>query len=140
MSEQSHPSVAPMLSYMDADKALEWLPAAFGCTVTNKIVMDDGRVGHAELGFGDGVVMIAEIAPPYESPDRLAAHYPPAAEWFAVPYIINGVWAEVDDVDAHFAQAKAHGATILSEPVDQGHGKSYRVADLEGHRWMFSQR
>ena len=46
----------------------------------------------------------------------------------------------VDDVDAHFARAKAAGATILS-PVEQGgEGKRYRAEDLEGHRWMFMQR
>ncbi len=136
-----YPTVAPMLAYADAAKALEWLPTAFACEVRNKYVMDDGRIGHAELHFpGNGVVMLAEQPPPYEGPNQLAQNYPPAAQWYDIPYIVNGVWVQVDDVDAHCARARAAGAHILSEPVDEGHGKSYRVADLEGQRWMFSQR
>jgi uncharacterized glyoxalase superfamily protein PhnB len=136
-----YPTVAPMLAYADAVKALDWLPTAFGCEVRNKYVMDDGRIGHAELHFpGNGVVMLAEHAAPYQGPKQLAANYPPATKWYDTPYIVNGVWVQVDDVDAHFARAKANGAEILSDPIDEGHGKSYRTADLEGHRWMFSQR
>ena len=63
-----------------------------------------------------------------------------ARQWLALPYVIDGVHVDVDDVDAHFAQARSSGATILSEPEDTGHGRSYRAADLEGHRWMFDQR
>ena len=51
--------------------------------------------------------------------------------------MIDGVIVEVDDADAHFRQAKSAGATILSEPEDQPHGRLYRAEDLEGHRWMF---
>ena len=58
-----------------------------------------------------------------------------------VPYVIDGVLVEVDDVDAHFARAREAGATILSEPADQVDVgiRHYRVEDPEGHRWMFSQ-
>ena len=136
-----YPTVAPMLAYSDAVTALDWLSNAFGCEVRNKYVNDNGSIGHAELRFpGNGVVMLADHPSPYENPKELRANYPPAAKWYDTPYIVNGVWVQVDDVDAHFARAKANGAEILSEPLDEGHGKSYRTADLEGHRWMFSQR
>ena len=47
----------------------------------------------------------------------------------------------VDDVDAHFAQAREAGATIATEPEDQPHGaRTYRATDPEGHRWIFSQQ
>jgi uncharacterized glyoxalase superfamily protein PhnB len=47
----------------------------------------------------------------------------------------------VDDVDAHYAQARAEGATILREPEEPGIGfRLYTAEDLEGHRWMFGQR
>jgi uncharacterized glyoxalase superfamily protein PhnB len=58
-----------------------------------------------------------------------------------VPFVVDGVLVYVDDVDGHFARAKEGGATILSEPKDQAFGdRHYRAEDLEGHRWMFSQR
>ena len=45
----------------------------------------------------------------------------------------------VDDVDAHYEQAKAAGATILGEPEDQPYGdRSYRAVDPEGHKWFFA--
>ena len=45
----------------------------------------------------------------------------------------------VDDVDAHFAHAKAAGATILSEPTDQDYGqREYGVKDPEGHSWWMA--
>ena len=48
---------------------------------------------------------------------------------------------EVDDLDAHFAQAVEAGATILREPEEPGIGYLiYTAEDLEGHRWMFGQR
>jgi uncharacterized glyoxalase superfamily protein PhnB len=46
----------------------------------------------------------------------------------------------VDDVDAHFQQARAAGAVIVSDPEDGfWGGRIYRAKDLEGHQWEFSQ-
>lgn len=135
-----YPTVVPMLAYADGRKALEWLPTAFGCTVGETYVGDDGRIGHAELWFDDGLVTFAEFEPPYQGPAELKRNYPPAGQWLDTPYIVNGVLIAVDDVDAHHEQAKAAGAVILSEPEDSGHGRIYRVADFEGQRWMFNQR
>jgi len=52
------------------------------------------------------------------------------------------LYVSVDDVDAHYEQARAAGATILSELEDNtGIGqRQYRAEDLEGHRWMFATR
>jgi len=62
-----------------------------------------------------------------------------ARKWSSVPWVIDGVMVSVDDVDKHFEQAKAAGATILSAPEDQPYGRLYRAEDPEGHRWMFIQ-
>jgi uncharacterized glyoxalase superfamily protein PhnB len=44
-------------------------------------------------------------------------------------------------VDAHYERAKAAGATMLTGvEVGGGGERVYRVADVEGHRWMFAQR
>jgi uncharacterized glyoxalase superfamily protein PhnB len=47
-------------------------------------------------------------------------------------------WVYVDDLDAHFAHAKAEGAKIVSEIHQQGY-RAYEAADLEGRRWTFAQ-
>ena len=57
-----------------------------------------------------------------------------------MPYIVDGVLVYVEDVTAHFEQARKAGATILSELEESSDGKRYRAEDLEGHRWMFIQR
>jgi uncharacterized glyoxalase superfamily protein PhnB len=44
----------------------------------------------------------------------------------------------VGDCDAHYARAKAGGATILREIQDEDYGgRGYTCRDLEGHIWSF---
>jgi uncharacterized glyoxalase superfamily protein PhnB len=46
----------------------------------------------------------------------------------------------VDDVAAHYEQARRTGATILSELEETPFGdRHYRVEDPEDHRWMFAE-
>jgi uncharacterized glyoxalase superfamily protein PhnB len=46
----------------------------------------------------------------------------------------------VDDVDGHYARAKAAGAKILEEPHETTFGEyQYGVEDLDGHDWLFSR-
>jgi uncharacterized glyoxalase superfamily protein PhnB len=88
----------------------------------------------------DGVIMLANPTPDYQSPKHHAEVCEHARRWLAVPYVIDGLHVFVEAVDDHFARAEAAGATMLSEPEDQPYGERvYRVADLEGHRWMFAQ-
>ena len=47
-------------------------------------------------------------------------------------------WVFVDDLDAHFRQVQAAGATILSD-IRQTGFRAYTAADPEGHRWIFAQ-
>jgi uncharacterized glyoxalase superfamily protein PhnB len=59
---------------------------------------------------------------------------------YAVPWVVDGVWVGVDDLESHFERSRAAGARILSAPEGTPHGRQYRVEDLEGHRWMFASR
>jgi uncharacterized glyoxalase superfamily protein PhnB len=47
-------------------------------------------------------------------------------------------WVFVDDLDAHFENAQANGATIV-EGIHQHGYRAYVTEDLEGHRWTFAQ-
>lgn len=47
-------------------------------------------------------------------------------------------WVFVDDLDAHFANARANGARIV-EPIHQHGYRAYSADDPEGHRWTFAQ-
>src|SRR5262245_23883563 len=134
-------AVIPMLAYEDGAAAIDWLAEAFGFEERERWADDDGTIIHAELDTGSGAVMLATPSADYVSPRRLRDISSEARKMYEVPYVIDGVLVEVDDVDAHFARARAAGATILSEPEDVPAAgvRHYRVEDPEGHRWMFSQ-
>ena len=134
------PDVVPFLTYEDGVTALDWLAEAFGFTETTRLLSSDGRLSHGEMSSGDAVIMLASPSRDYESPKRHRGSCKSAAAWSALPWIIDGVLVFVDDVDAHYARAKAAGAVILSEPEDGPPARRYRVEDLEGHRWMFMAR
>jgi PhnB protein len=89
---------------------------------------------------GSAVIMLATPTPDYQSPQHHRETCEAARKWSEVPYIIDGALVYVPDVDAHFEQAKAAGARILSEVEADEHGKRYRAEDIEGHRWMFMER
>ena len=115
-------SIFPALKYRDAHAAADWLERAFG--FARKMVVDrpDGGVAHAELRFGNGVVMFG------------SAEEDPANPWAKEV----GVYVAVDDVDAHFARAKAAGAGIVRELADTPYGsREYSARDLEGRLWSF---
>lgn len=133
--------IIPMLAYEDGPAAMDWLVRAFGLREVERWIGDDGRLEHGELAFGDEVIMLATPTPEYQSPRSHRDTCEAARRWSDVPYVIDGVLVNIDDVDAHCARARKAGATILSEPADQDFGiRHYRAEDLEGHRWMFAQQ
>ena len=84
----------PYLVYSDAPAAIEFLTEAFGFEERYRFPTPDGRVGHAELGYGDSVLMLASVFEDMDnaSPRDLPAHH-------------GSVHCYVDDVDAHCARA-----------------------------------
>ena len=132
--------VIPMISYEDGPAAMDWLAKAFGFHECTRMIGGDGKLSHGEMETGDGVVMLATPGPDYRSPKRHRETCEQARKWSAVPWIVDGVLVYVEDLDAHFARAKAAGATILSEIEDGPPGRRYRAEDLEGHRWFFFER
>lgn len=131
--------VIPMLSYEDVGGAADWITQAFGFEERERFADDDGTVTHVTLTLDGGTVFLGYPSPHYRGPKRHAKNCEAARRWRETPYIVDGVMVNVDDVDAHFEQARAAGATILSEPEDNAAigERRYRAEDLEGHRWMF---
>jgi len=126
-----------MIAYEDGVAAIDWLVRAFGFRELTRMADADGRIGHAELELGGGLIMLASPTPDYESPRRHREGCEPARKWSALPWVIDGVMVHVDNAYEHYRRARDAGATILSEPEDQPYGRVYRAEDLEGHRWMF---
>ncbi|MFG2992615.1 VOC family protein [Streptomyces sp. NPDC048257] len=120
------PSICPTLIYRDAKAAIRLLTEAFGFSQVAVYEGEDGSVMHAELSYGNGMVMLG-------SSGRGGA-FDKAMEG-AGP---SGVYVVVDDVDAHHRRAVEHGAEIVMEPTDQDYGsRDYMARDAEGNVWSF---
>jgi uncharacterized glyoxalase superfamily protein PhnB len=142
MSDKNCSQVIPMLDYEDGPAAMDWLAKAFGFRELVRMMGEDGLLAHGEMAAGtggNGRIMVGTATPLYESPRHHREHCERARAWSEVPWIIDGVLVYVEDVDAHYTQAKAAGAVILSELEDGFPARRYRTEDLEGHRWMFMQ-
>jgi uncharacterized glyoxalase superfamily protein PhnB len=133
--------IVPFIGYENAAGAIAWLERAFGFVEDREARREeDGVIGHAELDLG-GARIYLSTPPGYASPRRLRETSELARRSYDNPWVIDGHFVEVDDLDAHFERARAEGATILREPEDPGIGhRIYSAEDLEGHRWMFGQR
>jgi RNA polymerase sigma-70 factor (ECF subfamily) len=127
------PRMYPRLAYRDEFAALEYLTRVFGFKERR-----ESRIGGtspedhllAWLEFGTGLVMIGH------SNDDVH-HIVSPLDAGSASVMIN---VDVDDIDAHYANAVAAGATITLELEDAYYGsRRYEATDLEGHRWHFDE-
>src|SRR6187551_2195286 len=110
--------VIPMLSYEDVGRSADWIADAFGFTETGRWSDDDGRVTHVNMELGGGVFMLGWPSADYQSPLHHAETCEQARRWSETQYVVDGVMVYVDDIEAHFAQASAAGASILTPLSD----------------------
>ena len=68
---EGYPRVMPYLLYEDSDAALEFLVGALGFTEKMRLTGDDGRINHAEVSIGDGVIMFGTPEGDYKNPNEL---------------------------------------------------------------------
>jgi PhnB protein len=126
---QAIDAVYPYLHVRGAAAAIEFYIRVFGAREAARITSDDGRIAHAELRFGDALVMLADEHPEFG---------------IASPQSVGGsgvtLHLHVRDLDALTQRAREAGATILREPADQPHGeRQSRLRDPFGHEWLLGQ-
>ena len=122
-------TVIPSLRYRDAPAAVTWLAEAFGFEERLVVPTEDGRVAHAEMTYGTGMVMFGSIWD-----DDLNVTTPEALRGAST----HGIFVIVEDPDAHHARAVAAGAEIVRELRDEDYGsRGYSARDPEGHLWHF---
>ena len=116
-----HPTVFPTLSYDDAQAAIDFLVEAFGAERHAVYGGDDGKIHHAELRFGNGIVMLGSSS----------AEMPATAGG-------AGIYIVIEDPDAHCGRARAAGAEIARDLHDEPYGsREYSAKDPEGNSWHF---
>lgn len=114
------------LRYRDARRAYTWLSDAFGFEPGAVYPKDGDRVDHAEMYLGSGGIMFGQSSVAQASDGADAVSERP------------GVYAVVEDIDAHYGRARAAGAEITQELRDTEYGsREYAVLDFEGNPWSF---
>ena len=120
--------VTPYLIVRDAARMLDFYKKAFGATESVRLPAPGGKVGHAEIKIGDGMVMLADESPEMGHNSPLAVGGTPVTLMFYV-----------EDVDAQFAKALAAGATVKHALKDQFYGdRSGTLTDPSGHIWTIA--
>ena len=125
---EGYHSVTPYLIIDGAAKALDFYTRVFGATERMRMPGAGGKVGHAEIGLGDSVIMLADEHP------EMGARGPGALGGSPVSLVLY-----VDDVDATVKAAVAAGAKLLRPVENQFYGdRSGTIEDPFGHRWHVS--
>ena len=121
-----YPAVGAYLRIKGAAGAIAWYMKVFGAKPRMRMDMPDGRVGHAELAIGKGLIMLADEFPEMNilGPKTLGGssvtlhHY-------------------VRDVDAVISGAVKQGAKILRPISNEFYGdRAGTIEDPFGHVWM----
>ncbi len=121
------PAALPYLSVANAREAIAWYVEVFGAAVVGEMYeMDDGRIGHAELAIGDGVLYLADEYPEI----GLKA---PSPQVSSVSLMLH-----VADTDATLERARERGAVVQREPYENYGARNATIVDPSGHRWMLS--
>ena len=114
------------LSYADAPAGLRWLEAV-GFAVTHRQLGADGEVVHAEVRWGEAILMVSGQDQEYERP-RLVERSTGQGLYLLL--------ATREGVDAWHDRAVAAGGTSVIPPEDTGWGSHRaRVLDPEGVEW-----
>ena len=118
-------ALIPYLAVRDARAALAWYADALGARVVgDPYVMDDDRIGHAELTVAGATLYLADeypemgLAGPEEGRVSVSLHL------------------SVPDVDGAVDRAVQVGATLERAVYDAPYGRTGVIVDPYGHRWM----
>ncbi len=124
-------TVIPTMRYNDAAAAIEWLCNAFGFEKHLIVPGEDGTVVHAQLIFGNGMIMLGPVR--QSAFDNLQK--PPSA---LSGIVSQSAYIIVEDADKHYARAVAAGAEMVMEIKDEDYGgRGFSCRDPEGHVWNF---
>ena len=116
-------TVIPVLVYPDVRQAVAWLTQALGFVERTRI----GEDHRAQLSIGPhGAMIVADVSGERQPPQ--------------IGVVTHELKVRVDDVEAHFERARAHGARVVEPPTDREYGeRECTVEDLAGHRWQFTE-
>ena len=119
----------PCLRYHAAPAAIAWLCQALGFEQQLVVPDDDGGIAHAQLSFGNGMIMLASV---------IDSEY---GRLMKQPGELHGAntqscYLVVDDADRVYRRALEAGAEIVLDIKDEDYGgRGFTCRDPEGHIW-----
>ena len=122
-------TVVPCLRYRNAPAAIEWLCNTLGFETQLVVPDDEHGIAHAQLSFGNGMVMLGSVADTdygrlMKQPDQIGGASTQSC------YLV------VADADAVYQRVKAAGGDIVLDIKDEDYGgRGFTCRDPEGHVW-----
>jgi uncharacterized glyoxalase superfamily protein PhnB len=117
-------TLLPHVTYKNLPQAIAWLAANFGFVMHYRY--GDPTQG-AQLHFGNTFIMVNSARSGQSSPAALGG-------------ATQSLTIFVEDVESHYAHARAAGANIVEDLHETEYGElQYGVEDVEGHHWLFSR-
>lgn len=119
---EGYTTVTPWIISHNTAGLMAFLTKAFSAVDLGRVEGPDGRIGHAEMRIGNGVVMM------FDAPEG----------WSPTPAFVR---LYLEDAQATFDQAVAAGATPVTNVTHLAFGDAVgRVRDPYGNLWWLQQR
>jgi PhnB protein len=125
---EGYPRLSPYLYVDDAQAAIDFYGEVFGTKERMRMPAPEGKIGHAELQFGDSILMLADQFP------EMGARSPRTVGGSPVTLSVY-----VEDVDDVYQRAMRGGATEIRGVRDEFYGdRTGQFEDPFGHRWSIA--
>jgi len=110
--------------YRDLQEAIVWLSKAFGFVEHYRY---GNPVSGAQMRAGNAWIMLKQSRREDATPKELG-------------FGTQSLTIFIEDIQAHFQQAKSAGVRILEDLHETVYGElQYAAEDLDGHHWLFSR-
>lgn len=127
--KQTRCNVIPCMRYRDAPAAIDWLCTTFGFEATLVVPNEDGSIAHAQLGFGNGMIMLGSA---FDTEFGRLMKQPSEIGQFNT----QSSYLVVNDADQVYDRVKQAGGEILLDIKDEEYGgRGFTCRDPEGHIW-----
>ena len=127
--KQTRSNVIPCLRYRDAPAAIDWLCTTFGFEATLVVPNEDGSIAHAQLSFGNGMIMLGSV---FDTEFGRLMKQPAEIGQFNT----QSAYLVVNDADKVYDNVRQAGGEILLDIKDEDYGgRGFTCRDPEGHIW-----
>ena len=125
---EGHHTINPYLTCQNAASAIGFYKTVFGAEELERIVENDGRIGHATLQIGNSRLMLSD--------EHLEINVPSPKTLGGTPV---GIIIYVEDADVTASRAVEAGMKVIRPVATQGNGLRLGIFECPyGHRWFVS--